>query len=775
MRKVSLCCIIVLISLFDLLSQISGYEIWNTYLKRESTEYAVCAQNNIFAIADGALYSVSKKNNKEYRLWDRKDGLSEVYVDNMEYIKSNEVLLLYYKSGIIDIIDDGGIDHINDIALSDNVSDKTIDRIYDFGSNACFLSGNIGVVDIDIDKKVITGTYFLSQNISSLAYNKEKKLLAVVKNGSLIMGNRNKNLQDPSNWDMNKKLTTKVKHVASLGDMFVVLTDDGSLQYLDSKGDILENAPGRLADILPVSFEKIVDYKFGFAAFSKGKVYIIKDDMSVIVKNKEGEVWVSSDGNRMIQSLYKDGFKVYNLNEDSEVCHINIKFDCPSTNNFYFTRVQNSKLMTVNGGRYFDRFYQKGNINVFDGKRWKHTDGSILNEKINSDFKDPIDMIIHKEDKDYYYVSTWGEGIIKLDENLNFVAHYTEGNSSLISAIPGSMNYIRVASLSLDEKNNLWMSMGSSPVPIASMSNDGKWEKYDIQKIKDSNALGTMICLPGGIKYILDFFLTNKGEGFTIFQTDGLSYDSSSNYTQHFSAVQEHNGKTVNFSIVNCMILDRKGSLWFGSDIGFFIINQPTKLPPNGTLPIVSRPVGGDEPPYYRILDNVQIKTIAVDNLNNKWMGTEDDGIYLLSEDGSSVIKHYNMSNSPLVSNNILSLSFDEQNGIMYVGTPFGLNSIMLSSNSHQNENLLDIKVYPNPLLPDNRDLITISGLDHGMHLSIFDSSGNLVHKDVAISSIYEWTPRNLSGNTLPSGIYTIVISSANGNIIKTVKSGIVR
>lgn len=774
MRKFPFCFILLFSFVIDSFAQVSGSEMWNTYLKRESTEYAVFANNNIFAISDGALYSVSKKNNKEYRLWDRKDGLSEVSVDNMEYMKSNKTLLLYYKSGAIDLITDEGVDHINDIALSD-IADKTIDRIYDFGRNVCFLSGNIGIVDMDLDKKVINGTYFPSQPISSIAYNAKNNLMAIIKYGELAIGDRNRNLQDPYNWKEKKNITSKVKNVASLSEMFVVLLEDGSLEYLNRDGEVTGDYPSSLKNGLPASLEKIIDCQFGFLAFSKDKVYVVKDDFSIISKDLEGNVWVSQDGAMMTQSLGRNGFKSYNLSDGSKTDHINIKFNSPSTNNFYFTRVQDSKLMAVNGGRYFDRFYQKGTVNVFDGKTWKNTDGDKLNEKIGSTFYDPIDMIIHKKDKAFYYVSTWGEGVIKLDENLDFVEHYNDKNSSLVSAVPGSPNYIRVSSLSIDEKNNLWMTMGSSPMPVASMSQDGKWVKYDVPKIKESNALGTMICLPGGIKYVLDFFLTNKGEGFTIFKTNGLEYNASSDYTQHFSTVQEHGGKTIDFSIINCMALDKKGSIWFGSDIGFFIIHQPTKLPNYGSLPIAFRPVGGEEPPYYRILDNIAIKSIAVDNLNNKWMGTENDGIYLLSENGTEVIKHYDMSNSPLVSNNISSLSFDEKNGIMYIGTPFGLNSITLSSNSIQDSNTSDIKVYPNPLEPENQDLITISGLDQGMSINILDASGNTVHNGVAISSVYEWIPRTMSGGRLPSGIYTIVISSKGDGIIKTIKAGIVR
>lgn len=773
MRKILLSFAILFVACLGVFSQTNDESIWNTYLKRDITTYTVSAENNMFAISDGALYSVSKKNNNEYKLWDRQDGLSEVQIVNMEYSKSNETLILYYRSGVIDLLTENGISHINDIAMSDNIPDKTIDRIYDFSRDVCFLSGNLGVVDINLNEKVINGTYFASQQISSLAYMDKQNLLAVALGGTFRVGDRSKNLQDPFNWKTNSSIPNTVKNVASFNDLFVLLFEDGSTKFVNKNGDFVDT-PASLQS-LPSSLDKIVDYRFGFVAFYQNKVYVIKNDSSIKTRNIEGNIWVSYDGNTMTQSVGDNGFKVYNLLDESKSKHINIKFNSPSTNNFYFTRVQDSKLMAVNGGRYFDRFYQKGEINVFDGKNWRSVNSYAITDKIGSTFNDPIDIIIHNSGKPYYYVATWGEGIIKLDENLNFIQHYNDKNSSLVSAVPNSPNYIRVASLSIDEKNNLWMTMGTSPKPIASMSADGKWVNYDVAQIKGSNAFGTMICLPNGVKYILDFFLQDKGEGFTILKTNGTEYNNSTCYTQHFSSVQEYNGKAVNFSIVNCMALDKKGAMWFGSDIGFFIINQPSNLPKRGVLPIVSRPVGGSEPPYYRILDNVNIKAIAVDNLNNKWLGTADDGIYLLSEDGSKVIAHYNMSNSPLVSNSISSLSFDDKNGILYIGTPYGLNSLRLSMDYGNQNNLPYLKVFPNPLRPEDRDLITISGLNQGMTITVFDASGSMVHTDQVISSVYEWIPRTLSGNRLPSGIYTIIVGSKENSINKTIKVGIVR
>ena len=54
------------------------------------------------------------------------------------------------------------------------------------------------------------------------------------------------------------------------------------------------------------------------------------------------------------------------------------------------------------------------------------------------------------------------------------------------------------------------------------------------------------------------------------------------------------------------------------------------------------------------LLENEQLNCIAIDGGNRKWIGTEGNGVYLLSENGKKKIHHFTKENSPLLYNRII-------------------------------------------------------------------------------------------------------------------------
>jgi ligand-binding sensor domain-containing protein len=82
------------------------------------------------------------------------------------------------------------------------------------------------------------------------------------------------------------------------------------------------------------------------------------------------------------------------------------------------------------------------------------------------------------------------------------------------------------------------------------------------------------------------------------------------------------------------------------------------------------------------------VNSIEFDDLNRVWLGTQSDGVYVLDynntlyDKSDDIIYHLGI-NENLFSADILSLAYD-QNGIMWIGTQGGLNSIDIYSVSHQ-------------------------------------------------------------------------------------------
>lgn len=162
------------------------------------------------------------------------------------------------------------------------------------------------------------------------------------------------------------------------------------------------------------------------------------------------------------------------------------------------------------------------------------------------------------------------------------------------------------------------------------------------------------------------------------------------------------------------------------------------------------------------LLRNEYITDIGIDPANRKWFGTKSNGIWLFSETGEELIYHFTINNSPLPSNNILSLAIEPVSGEVLITTDKGAISFRsdatIGTDEHQN-----VKVYPNPVAPSYTGQIVIEGLVNNAQLKITDVSGKLVKEVRANGSTAIWNGRDLNNARVKSGVYLVFSASQDG------------
>ena len=67
------------------------------------------------------------------------------------------------------------------------------------------------------------------------------------------------------------------------------------------------------------------------------------------------------------------------------------------------------------------------------------------------------------------------------------------------------------------------------------------------------------------------------------------------------------------------------------------------------------------------------ITDIVVDGANNKWIGTADSGVFLVSSDGQQTIHHFTINNSPLPSNTVNDIDINGETGEVFFATTKGM------------------------------------------------------------------------------------------------------
>jgi hypothetical protein len=168
------------------------------------------------------------------------------------------------------------------------------------------------------------------------------------------------------------------------------------------------------------------------------------------------------------------------------------------------------------------------------------------------------------------------------------------------------------------------------------------------------------------------------------------------------------------------------------------------------------------------------ITDIVVDGANNKWIGTADSGVFLVSPNGQETKYHFTETNSPLPSNVINDIDINNATGEVFIATSKGMVSFKGTATS-ANEDLNNVFVYPNPVRPEYEGTVKISGLIDKATVKITDIEGNLVHETTSEGGTIEWDTTAFGKHKVASGVYMVFISAQDGIETKVKKIMIIR
>ena len=126
------------------------------------------------------------------------------------------------------------------------------------------------------------------------------------------------------------------------------------------------------------------------------------------------------------------------------------------------------------------------------------------------------------------------------------------------------------------------------------------------------------------------------------------------------------------FETIHSLAEDKEGNIWIGTNKGIKIYFSPSQLMSNPSILPYAPRVTMDS--LTELLLNYEIiKCIKVDQGNRKWIGTDNAGVFLLSEDGETELLHFTTDNSPLLSNCINDIEIDGNTGEVFIATEKGL------------------------------------------------------------------------------------------------------
>jgi ligand-binding sensor domain-containing protein len=223
---------------------------------------------------------------------------------------------------------------------------------------------------------------------------------------------------------------------------------------------------------------------------------------------------------------------------------------------------------------------------------------------------------------------------------------------------------------------------------------------------------------------------------------------------------------------------DLNGEMWIGTNRGIFVLRNPDSFitDSNPVFERIKIPRNDGSGLADYLLNGVFTTAIYIDQGNRKWIGTDNDGVFLLSPDGTQTIEHFTTSNSPLPSNNILSITENGLDGSIFFGTSKGMIEYGGQARDPQ-ESLSEsnILVYPNPVKPSFDGYVTFTGLTQWSTIRILSNSGRLVNQGTSNGGSYSWNLTDMNGRQVASGIYHAIITDQENNNSQSVSVTVIR
>ncbi len=737
---------------------------WKAYMSYHTVTKVVKHDGVLYVLASGDLYTYNTADNS-VTTYDTTNLLSDCGIADIEWCDGAKRLVVLYKSGNIDILDDKmNCTNLPDYANKMLTLDKTINRLSVSGSRA-YLATNFGIVVINVQNATITDTYNLGQAVTAVTLG-GGNIYAATPQG-IVKGCLTDNLTDKGCWTtVAEKAFTWIfwrnGHIEGInnGELYNISPEDGTADFITKvwltnacvSGDrILCTGAQNLTYI----YNTPTDYTLVRTTFT-GLAY----------DAQTGTYWgPGSDGLLCNMKIERTS----GIEGTATPVSSGIATDGPKYNYFGFTRYMNGKLYTGGGQSSPER---EACIQILDGNGWDIYDDSFA-ASLKGNYRSTYCIDLDPSDPTHLYAGTQA-GLFEF-RNGKMTQHHSIDNAPFVAATSTTpYSYTLITTLKATSDGSLWCFNSNAIDGSASLLQlkNGQWTSHHNTAFVDSKG--------ASMRYARSMMTDSRG--LLWFVNDEwrlpalVCYNTETDESRIYSTFVNEDATTVNAGQVSCVVEDGSGNLWIGTDGGPLMLTAEAIASGSDTFVQVKVPRNDGTNLADYLLSNVYITAICIDGAGRKWFGTSGNGVYLISADNLQQIEHFTTSNSPLLSDIIESISINGTTGEVFFGTDNGLCSYIGDATEPADKMTKEnVYAYPNPVEPGYTGQITVVGLTLNADIKIVGPAGTLVKSGRSNGGTFTWDGTDIHGNPVASGIYMVQTATADGKKGTVCKIGIVR
>ncbi len=754
LKKYFLHIFIALVALCQLQSQSElPLGSWKSHLSyKEGVNITQSKDKIIYASASG-IFTVDKED-LSVKFLAKEDGLTDVRVSSLFYNPKTEQLVVIYSNNNIDIIKGDQVVNLPFIETNRNIiGSKTVNDVF-FVDNIAFFATDFGILGFDLDALEFSFTTFTPLRINCIAAH-NGKLYAGTEKGLFNINLQGTNISDFGIWSQltadngisnideveslavkyNKlyaEVNDKVLVMNSIGQftsVFVVPSAEDEIKFLSESGSTLMIGIARGDNGRTIFMQESGQYIEGVNGCARLIKYAVEDE--------KGRIW------------YADQWEPikYTDSKSSVECR-NLRFSTPYANDAASIRFKKDKAYFGSNGvnEDFQYGYTLFGFYTLQNKEWENFSPENFQPLKDFEFFHTKAVVPHPTTSDLY-LGSYYNGIIRYNEDTKEVKHWNKDNS-ILQKVVGDEARTRIAGLTFDKDENLWISNFGAQKPLAVKTKDDTWHNFNVP---GSTNLHQIVIDQQGNKWIAVF---GVGNGVIVFNEGKDIPDPTDDKIRLIT----RNNSELSGNKVNCVAVDLDGSIWIGTDQGpvVFDCGDPFVETCRGN----TRKVVVDNIPA-PLLRYEDILSIAVDGANRKWFGTRN-GIFVQSPDGVTQVDKFDVKNSPLLDNIIKEMAYNPVTGEMFIVSREGIQSYKTMTSGGGRTHSSNVYAYPNPVRPDYSGPISIKGLVRDANVKITDINGKLVYETKALGGQAIWDGKDYNGNDAATGVY--LVFSANEN-----------